>query len=104
MIMLRPSALAFVIEQALQRGRRAVERHSELLPHHRHRQVNRFDPAQHVRHEIALFEARRIAPIRHFIVGRSVDVVEDRARQPPHGKPSKVMEAVAIGEAHVDGT
>ena len=66
-------------EQALQRRGRAVDGKRELLSHDRHGKVHVADAAQDARQEIAIVEARRVPAVRHFVVGRAVDVVEDRS-------------------------
>ena len=59
------------------------------------------DPAQDIGHEIAALEAFGIPAIGRLVVGRAVDVVEDRPRQPPLGERPEVMEVVAVLQAHV---
>jgi len=92
--------LAVVMEQTLKRRRRAIEWHGEPLTHHRHRQIDGLHSPQDVRYEIALLEACRVSPIGDFVVGRTVDVVEDRARKPALGQSPKVVKVVAIAYAH----
>ena len=80
---------ALMVEQALQRSGRAIDRHRELLAHDRHRHVDGFHAAQDVGHQVAALEARGILAIGHFVVGRAVDVIEDRTRQTPLGERRK---------------
>ena len=96
----RDRAFALMVEQALQRGRRTIDRHGELLAHDRHRHIDVADPAQDIRHQVAALEARRIPAIGHLVVGRAVDVVEDRPRQPPLRERPEVVEVVAVLQAH----
>jgi hypothetical protein len=93
-------AFALVVEETLKGSRRAVDRHGELLAHNGDREVNSRDAAQDVGHEIAAFEACRIAPMGYFVVGRAVDVVKDRARQPTSRQPTEILKVVAVAKAH----
>ena len=61
-----------MVEETLQGGRRAVDRQGKLLAHDGDREINSLDAPQHVGHEIAVFEACRIAPVGHLVVGRTV--------------------------------
>ena len=93
-------AFALMVEETLQGGRRAIDRQGELLAHDGNGEINSLDAAQHVGHEIAVLEACRIAPVGDLVVGRTVDVVEDRARQPSLRQPSEIMKVVAVPKAH----
>ena len=93
-------AFALMVEEALQCSRRAIDRQGQLLAHDSDREINSLDAPQHVGHEIAVLEACRIAPMGHLVVGRSIDVVEDRARQPSPRQSTKIVKVVAVAEAH----
>src|SRR3954449_7391838 len=99
----RHGALALVVEQSLQRSRRAVHRHREPLAHDDHRHVYRLYAPQDVRDEVASLKGAGVAPIGGLIVRRAVDVVEDRTRQAALGEPPEVVEVVAILDAHLEG-
>ena len=94
-------AFAGMVEQALQRGRGAIERHRQLLAHDRHRHVDGLDAAQDIGHQVAALEARGILAKRHLVVGGAVDVVEDRAGQPLLRQLAEIMEVVAVAQTHV---
>ena len=96
----RDGAFALMVEQALQRSGRAIDRHRQLLAHDGHRHIDGFHAAQDVGHEVAALEARRIPAIGHLVVCRSVDVVEDRTRQPPSGQSPEIMEVVTVAQTH----
>ena len=96
----RHGPLTLMMEETLQRGRRAIERHGELLAQHGHRRVDRFDAAQDVGHQVTTLEARRVPAMRHLVVGCSVDVVENGGRQAPLGQPAEIMKVVAVAKAH----
>src|SRR5262245_19375732 len=88
------------MEETLKRGRRAIDRQGKLLAHDGHGEVNSPDAAQDIRHEIAVLEACRIAPVGHFVVGCTVDVVEDRPRQSSPRQLPEILKVVADAEAH----
>ena len=98
----RHGALALVVKEPLQRGRRAIERASpasgpctvtdmSISP----------TPRSTFGHQVAALEARGVAPIGHLVVGGAVDVVEDRARQAPPGQPAEVVKVVTVFQAHI---
>ena len=87
---------ALVMEQALQRRRRAIDRHCELLAHHGYRHIDGFHAAQDVGHQVTALEARRVSAKRGLVVGATIDVVEDRSRQPPLGQLPEIMEVVTL--------
>ncbi|MCY1537033.1 hypothetical protein D9M68_725140 [compost metagenome] len=93
-------AFAVMMEESLQRGRRAIHRQRQFLPHDGYRHVHLRHPAQHVRHQVAGLEGLGIAPVGGFIVGRAVDVIEDRARQALARHTAKVVEILALVQAH----
>jgi hypothetical protein len=92
----RHRPLALVVEETLQRSRRAVERHGQILAEHGHRGVDRRNTAQDVGHQVTALEARGVPPMRRFVVGRAVDLVEDRARQAPLRQSPEIMEVVTV--------
>jgi hypothetical protein len=47
-----------------------------------------------------MLEGFRVPPIGRLVVGRAVDVVEDRTGQPLLRKAAKVVEIDAVFEAH----
>ena len=63
--------------------------------------IDVLDAAKHVRHQVAALEARAILPAGNLVVGGAVDVVEDRARQPPPRELAEVVEIVAVLQTHV---
>lgn len=93
-------ALALMMEQPLQGGRRAVDRHRQLLAHDRHRHVDLAHPAQHVGNQVASLEAFGVAAIGDLVVGSTVDIVEDRPRQPPLRHAAEVGKIVTVAEPH----
>jgi hypothetical protein len=95
---------ALMMEQALQRSGRAIDRHCEPLAHHCYRHINGFHAAQDVGHEVAALEARRIPAISHLVVSRPVDVIEDRTRQTSSGEASEIMKIVTVAQTHVAPT
>ena len=74
----RNGPFALVVEQALQSGRRAKQRHGQSLPHDRRGHIDVLNPHQHLRHQVAMLEGRGIATIRRFVVRGAVDVVKNR--------------------------
>jgi hypothetical protein len=92
----RNGAFALMVEEALQSGRGAIDRHGKLLAHYSDGEVDGLDAAQDVGHEIAVLEARRIAAAGHLVVCRTVNVVEDRRRQPSHCQSPEIMKVVAV--------
>ena len=97
----RHGALALMMEQPLQRSRRAVERHGQLLAHDRHRHVDLLDAPQHVGDEVAVLKGAGVAAIGRFVVRPAVDVVKDRLRQPSLGEAAKIVKIVAALNAHL---
>src|SRR5207249_1302820 len=97
----RDGTFALVMEQALQRGGRAIDRHCELLTHHCYRHIDGFHAAQDVGHEVTALEARCILAIRHLVVSRSVDVVKDRTRQTSPGEAPEIMKIVTVAQTHI---
>src|SRR5436190_11694798 len=92
---------ALMMEQALKCGGRAIEGTGKLLAHHGDGDINVRHAAQNIGYEVAAFEACRISPMRHFVVGRPVDIVEYRAGYPAPGELAKVVEVMAVPEQHV---
>jgi hypothetical protein len=89
-----------VVIEPLQGGRRAIERHSELLPHDSDGCVDSSNPAKHIRHQVTAVEAFAVPAKRNFIVRSTIDVIKNRARQTPPGEFSKVMKVVTGAQAH----
>src|SRR6267142_811893 len=80
-------AFARVVEKALQRGGRTIERHGELLTHDGYGHVGGFHAAQDIGHQVTALEARGVLAIGHFVVSRAIDVIEDWTGQPSLGQP-----------------
>ncbi len=97
----RHRALAVIVEQPLQRRRRAVERHREFLAQHGDRQIDVGDAGEHARHQVAVLEGRGVAPVGGLVVGGAVDVVEDRPRQALLRQAAEVVEIEALVQPHV---
>ncbi len=93
-------AFAAPMEQPLQCGRREEQRHRHLLAHQRHRHVDRLDPGEHARHQIAVVERRGVACLGQLVVGRAVDIMEHRKGQAPPRQFTKIVDIAAIGGAH----
>ena len=72
----RDGALAPMVEEALQGGRRAIDRQRELLAHDGDGEVDVPDATQDVGHEVAALERFGVTPAGHLVVGGTVDVVE----------------------------
>src|ERR1700730_4155135 len=89
-----------MVEQPLQSGRRAIKRHFQFLTEHGHRHVDLLDAGEDIRHQIAVLEGARVPPIRRLVVGCAVDIVEDRPRQTPPRQFAKIMEIMAVLQAH----
>lgn len=96
----RHGTLALVMEQALEGGRRAVNRHRQLVAENRDRHIDLAEAGQHVRHEIAVLEGARVPAERRFIVGAAVDVIVDRPGQTPTRQFAEVMKVVAVLQTH----
>src|SRR5205085_1907404 len=92
--------LAFMMEQALQGGRRAVERQREPLAHDIDREIDFLHAAEHVGQEVAMLEARAVAAMGRLIVGRAIDIVEDRTGQSAACQPSEIVEVMTLCQAH----
>lgn len=67
---------------------------------HRDRKIDTFHTPQNIRHEIALLETGGVAPVGHLVIGRAVDVVEDRAGQPALRQAAKVVKVMAVVGLH----
>jgi hypothetical protein len=97
----RNGSFTLVVKQALQRGRRAIDGHRELLAQNRDRHVDSLDAAQNIGHQITTFEARGILAIGRFVVCSAVNVVENRARQTPFSERLEILKIVTVLQAHV---
>ena len=91
----RGRALAFVVEQPLQRRRRAEERPVDLLAEQRRRHVDLRHVDERARQELVRVERRGVAPQRPFVVGRAVDVVEHRRGHVPARELAQLRDVVA---------
>ncbi len=89
-----------MVEQTLQGGRRAIEGQCKLLTHYSYGQIDGLHPTQYIGHQVAALEAFRVPAIRHFIVRRSVHVVEDRTGQPAPGQFAEVTKVMTVAQAH----
>jgi len=90
-----------MMEQPLERRGRTVDRQGQPLAHDRHGQVDLADPAQHVRHQVAAVKRGGVAPVGDLVVGRAVDVVEDRPGQAGLRHAAEIVEAVAARQSHL---
>src|SRR5450755_3804281 len=90
-----------MMEQALERGRRAIKRHCEPLAHNGHRHIDAFDATQDIGNEVTALEACGVPAIGHLVVGRSVDVIEDGTWYPAPSQSSKVVEVMTVTQAHM---
>src|SRR5665213_165960 len=93
-------ALTLIMKQALQRGRRAIKRRRQFLAHDDYGHIDRFHPAQDIRHQIAALETCGIPAKRYLVIRRPVDVIEDRARQPTPRELTEIMEIMTVTHAH----
>ena len=82
----RNGPLPIMMEQALQSGRRAIDRHVDFSTEHLHRHIDFIHATQHIRHEITTIETCGVGAIGDLVIRRPVDIVENRARQPALGQ------------------
>lgn len=94
----RHGALALPVEQPLQRRRRQEQGHGNLLAHHLHGHVDGLDAGQDVGHQIAIIEGSAVAILGDLVVRGTIDIVEDRPRQPPFGKPAEILDIVTLAD------
>ncbi len=102
-VRLRDSAnrrLTMPVEHALKRRWRQKQGHVDLLTHDGRFHINGFDAGENIRDQIAALISLRIAPPGHFVVGRPVDIMKHRARQPLARERPKIFNIMAIAQAH----
>ena len=92
----RHGALAFMVKQPLQGGRRTKNRQTQLAAHHLNRHVDISNPGQHIGHEVIIFKGVRVAPVGHLIIGRAVDIVKDRPRQTAAREIAQIIDITAL--------
>ena len=91
---------SLVMEQSLQGGWRQEQRQVDTFTHDHGRHVDRLDAREDARDEIAFLVRLGVAPIRDLIVRGTIDIVEDRARQPAPGETTELLGVVALIQVH----
>jgi hypothetical protein len=89
-----------MVEETLQRGRRAIDRQSELLTHYGDGDINVLYATQHVGYEVTALEAFRVTAVGHLVVGSTVNVIEYWSRQTSFGQTSEIMKVVTVAQLH----
>src|SRR5262249_61422656 len=96
----RDRAFAVMMEQSLQRRRRAIDGHCELLVHYVDGDIDSSHSAENVRHQIATLKACRILAKSGLVVGSAGDIIKDRTRQASPCQFAKIIEIVAVAQSH----
>ena len=73
----RHRALAIMVKQPLQGGRRTKNRQTQCAAHHLDRHVNIGDTGQHIGHKVIIFKSACIAPVSHLVIGCAVNIMKN---------------------------
>ena len=92
--------LSLMMKQPLQCRGRQKQGQINGDTHHRGREIDLLNPCQHIGHEITAFISFSIAPVGDFIISRTVDVMENRARQTRLCQPAKLLGVVTVSQIH----
>ena len=84
------------MKQSLQSGWRTIEWHVEFLTHDLYRHVDISHTIEHIWNEISGLKGLRIAPIGHFVICRTVNVMKNRSRQTLLCKPPEITKVVTV--------
>jgi hypothetical protein len=84
------------MKQPLQGGWRTIERHVELLTHDLYRHIDVSHTIEDIWNKISSLKGLRIAPIGHFVIGCTINVMKDRSWQTLLCKPPEITKVVTV--------
>ena len=84
------------MKQPLQGSWCAIERHIEFLTHDLYRQVDVSHTIEHIWNKISGLKRLRIAPIGHFVICCTINVMKDRSWQTLLCKSSEITKVVTV--------